>query len=188
MSSFSIFEENGLGLLRDNRVRLVEHNPNWSKVFDVESKRILNALNLDSLKLYHCGSTAITGIVAKPILDIVGEVKNLDELDKKKNALVAIGYEYKGEYGIEGRRYSVLYNEDKTIGYSHLHIFKSGSSELFNHVLFKDYLQQNFDAALRYETVKKSLDVPRNEYSDAKTKNILELVEEAKSYFSKFVY
>jgi GrpB-like predicted nucleotidyltransferase (UPF0157 family) len=182
---FKVFEENGLGLLRDNKVRLVKHNQNWSRVFEIESQRILNALNIDSLKLHHCGSTAIPGIVAKPILDIVGEVKSLRELDEKKQVLIDIGYVYKGEYGIEGRRYSVLYNADKTLGFCHLHIFKQNSEELSNHILFRDYLRDNPIAANRYEKskVSKSLNLPRSEYSNAKTKVILELLVEAKSHY-----
>ena len=123
-------------------------------VFEVESKRIIDALDIETLKLHHCGSTAIPNIVAKPILYIVGEVSSLEELDEKKAVFVELGYEYKGEYGIPGRRYSVLYNEDKTLGYCHLHIFKSGSEELLNHVIFKDYLVGNPEAASRYELVK----------------------------------
>ena len=49
MDNILKFEENGLGLLRDNKVRLVKHNQNWSGV-EIESQRILNALNIDSLK------------------------------------------------------------------------------------------------------------------------------------------
>ncbi len=182
---FTIFEDSGLGLQRNNKVRLVDHSDKWSDVFKFESKRIIDSLKIESLKLHHCGSTAIPGIVAKPILDIVGEVESLEELDNKKHLLVNIGYENKGEYGIKGRRYSVLYNSDKTLGYCHLHIFKINSEELLNHIIFKDYLLANTDAASRYEEVKKSLNVPRSDYSKAKTQIILNLIKEAKSYFSR---
>ncbi|MFG1486540.1 GrpB family protein [Halobacteriovorax sp. RZ-1] len=176
---FTVFEEHGLGLERDNKVRLVDHNNKWRDVFKFESNRIVELLNINSLKLHHCGSTAIPNIVAKPILDIVGEISSLEELDKKKDLLEKLGYEYKGEYGIEGRRYSVFYNFEKTKGFCHLHIFKSGSKELKDHIIFKDYLISNPSAALRYEELKKSLDIPRSEYSNAKTEIISELLEEA---------
>ncbi|WP_412470105.1 MULTISPECIES: GrpB family protein [unclassified Halobacteriovorax] len=176
---FTVFEEHGLGLERDNKVRFVDHNNKWRDVFKFESKRIADSLNINSLKLHHCGSTAIPNIVAKPIIDIVGETSCLEELDKKKELLEKLGYEYKGEYGIEGRRYSVLYNFEKTKGFCHLHIFESGSKELKDHIIFKDYLISNPSAALRYEELKKSLDIPRSEYSNAKTEIISELLEEA---------
>ncbi|MCF8060712.1 MAG: GrpB family protein [Bacteriovoracaceae bacterium] len=178
---FSKFTKNGLGLIRDNKVRLVGHNPKWADVFDFESSRISKALDIKSLKLHHCGSTAIPNIVAKPIIDIVGEVVDLEELDKKKELFEKIGYEYKGEYGIKGRRYSVLYNSEKSMGFCHLHIFQSGSKELENHILFKNYLISNPEASSRYEKFKKKLELPRSEYSNAKTQIILELLEEARS-------
>lgn len=186
MNIYKIFADNGLGLLRDNKVRLLAHNRRWANVFEIESQRIMTALNIASLKLHHCGSTAIADIVAKPILDIVGEISRLEELDEKKAILVALGYEYKGEYGIASRRYSVLYSEDKSLGYCHLHIYKSASEELLNHVLFKNYLNENSNAARRYEAVKKSLAVAtaRSEYTNAKAEIIMQLVKEAKAYFS----
>jgi GrpB-like predicted nucleotidyltransferase (UPF0157 family) len=110
---FLSFIETGIGLPEDNLVRLIPHNTNWAKVFADEAIRIHNALKINSLKLHHGGSTAIPHIVAKPIIDIIGEIDHLEELDNNKEALEKIGYEYKGEYGIKNRRYSVLYNLKK---------------------------------------------------------------------------
>lgn len=182
---FFKFKENGLGLVRDNKVRLLQHNKNWAEVFKYESSRISKELKIDSLKLHHGGSTAIPGIVAKPVLDIIGEVKELEEVDLKKQALSDIGYEYKGEYGIVGRRYSVLYNQDKSIGYCHFHIFLAGSDKLLDHLLFKDYLIQKPEAAKRYETLKLSLSTERSHYSKAKAQMIMDLIREARTYFNK---
>ena len=175
-----IFKQNEIGLKRDNKVRLVNHNKNWSKVFDVESKRILEALEIPSLQLFHCGSTAISGIVAKPIIDIVGKVDSLFQLDQQKNRIIDLGYEYKGEYGIKGRRFCILYNEEKTVSYCHLHIYEEGSANFENDILFRDYLNKNFSAAKRYEELKKSLNLPRDEYTNAKSDIINELIIEAR--------
>ena len=111
-----------MGLSR-TEVKLIGHRKEWAEIFSRESKLIIKEVGIKSLKLYHCGSTAIPNIVAKPIIDIVGEISNLEELDGLKERLEMIGYEFKGEYGIKGRRYSVLYNSAKTIGYCHLHVF-----------------------------------------------------------------
>lgn len=184
LERLSIFKENNLGLHRDNKVRLFPHNPRWSEIFRREANLIISSLNIPSLKLHHCGSTAIPKIVAKPIIDIVGEVTDLKELDEKKERLENLGYEYKGEYGIKGRRYSVLYNPEKTMGFCHLHIFQSESKELEDHILFKDYLIANPEEALKYENLKKSLNIPRSEYSNAKSNIIAELLENARINFT----
>lgn len=178
-----IFKQEGLGLKRDNKVRLAEHNPRWKRVFSDEAYLILHSLNIDSLKLYHCGSTSIPGIVAKPIIDIVGSVSSLDELDMVQKKLENLGYEYKGEYGIDNRRYCVLYDEKKEFGYCHLHIFKEGSKELYDHLNFRDALRLDQDAALKYENFKKSLDLPRDKYSETKGQIISELRKDLKPYY-----
>jgi GrpB-like predicted nucleotidyltransferase (UPF0157 family)/putative NADPH-quinone reductase len=175
------FIDEGLGLERDDKVRLISHNERWKRVFSDEAYLILHCLNIESLKLYHCGSTAIKNIVAKPIIDIVGSIESLELLDNKKNELEHIGYEYKGEYGIKGRRFCVLYNPLKTKSFCHLHIFKDNSDALFEHIGFRDYLRNDRNAALKYEKVKKSLDVPRSEYSNAKAEIITELLSERRS-------
>lgn len=177
------FEKENLGLERDGKVRLVKHNKRWKRVFSDEAYLILHSLNIESLKLYHCGSTSINDIVAKPIIDIVGSVDDLGLLDKNKDKLEKIGYEYKGEYGIKGRRYCTLYNSSKTKGYCHLHIFQENSEALFDHIGFRDSLRKDQEAALRYEEVKKSLNVSRSEYSDAKTEIITELTANKRSYY-----
>lgn len=179
---FAQFEMHGLGLKRDNKVRLSVHNDRWSDVFAFESERILGALNLKSLKLHHCGSTAIPNIVAKPILDIVGEIESIQEIDLLENKFIELGYEYKGEYGVSGRRYCVLYNADKTISYCHLHIFEKQSEEFINHVAFRNYLIEHPLVANKYESLKKSLTLPRDQYTDAKSSFISEMVQDARRW------
>jgi GrpB-like predicted nucleotidyltransferase (UPF0157 family) len=177
------FNELHLGLERNNLIVLAPHHPKWKRVFSDEAYLILHSLNLESLKLYHCGSTSIPGICAKPIIDIVGSVKNLELFDQSKEKLEALGYEYKGEYGIKGRRYSVLYNPEKTHSFCHLHIFKENSRELHDHIIFRDYLRLNIDAAQKYEKHKKSIDLPRDQYTEAKSNLISELLNKANSYY-----
>lgn len=177
------YEEAGLGLERNNTVRFEPYKQEWSQFFDEESKLIAETLSISSLILHHAGSTSITTIVAKPIIDIVGEVDDINSLDKKSNLLEEIGYQYKGEYGVPGRRYCPLYNPSKDRSYFHLHIFQKNSKELQDHLLFKDYLIQNPSAAKRYESVKVQLNLPRSEYSPAKTDIIKELLREAYEYF-----
>ena len=59
------------------KVEVVPHNPNWRKVFEVESKRVIDALGDNVVAIHHIGSTAIPGIYAKPIIDLLVEVKDI---------------------------------------------------------------------------------------------------------------
>lgn len=137
------------------------------------------------MRLYHCGSTSIAGIAAKPIIDIVGSAPSLTELDSKKNLLEEIGYENKGEYGITGRRYSVLYDSQKQTGYVHLHLFAHGDPEIEKHLVFRDYLRTNTTSAKEYEADKLRLiesNTPRSAYSESKGAKISEIITVAQGW------
>ncbi|HPV24306.1 MAG TPA: GrpB family protein, partial [Casimicrobium sp.] len=81
---------------------VVPHNPTWSDAFHREADAIMHALGATALDVQHIGSTAIRHIAAKPIIDVLLFVSDLDELDAKMTALEAMKYEAKGEFGIGG--------------------------------------------------------------------------------------
>ncbi len=179
-------EEVQIGLVRGPVVQLVEHNEKWKRVFSDEAYFIYDQLRDESLRLFHIGSTSVPNILTKPIIDILGSVKSLSKLDKRKEIFEAIGYEYKGEYGIKGRRFCVLYNPDKTIAFVNLHIFEHSDSEIMMHLRFRDYLRGNQSASKEYENHKIELvsnqRIERSKYSDAKGDLISKLQNEANSY------
>jgi GrpB-like predicted nucleotidyltransferase (UPF0157 family) len=166
-----LFDQNGLGLERD-QLRLEKYNPDWELAYSTESMLLTAHLQIESLQLFHCGSTSVPELAAKPILDILGSVPSLVELDAKKANLEKLGYEYKGEYGIIGRRYSVLYSSDKSIAYVHLHLFEEGSLEIEKHLVFRNYLRISETARLDYLEVKRKMALKfsdsRSLYSEGK--------------------
>ena len=172
----------GLGLERGH-VRLAPFHEGWKKAYSKEVGLLSEHLGLKSFRLYHCGSTSIQGIHAKPIIDILGIVSSLVEFDAKKLQLEEIGYESKGEYGISGRRYCVLYNPQKTTAFVHLHVYQSGHPEAEKHLLFRDFLRANFSAAKEYEQEKIRLvdqvKLPRSQYTEAKEAIISSLLARA---------
>lgn len=177
------YQNQGLGLTRGT-VHLSPHNPKWKRLFSDEAYFIFDKLRDESLRLYHCGSTAVPGLDAKPIIDIVGSVSSVEQLDSKRNLLESIGYEYKGEYGIAGRRYCVLYNPEKTNAYFHLHIFEHDNPDVERHICFRDYLRKSEKARSDYSSEKSRIvqsNTPRSEYSSAKSPIILMLETEAKA-------
>jgi GrpB-like predicted nucleotidyltransferase (UPF0157 family) len=173
-----------LGLER-TQVRLGAGHTKWKRAFSDEAYFVFDQLREESLRLFHVGSTSIPGILAKPIIDVLGSVKSLAELDQKKSIFESIGYEYKGEYGIDGRRYCVLYNPEKTEAFVHLHIFEHSHPEVTKHLQFRDYLRSNSSSAKEYENFKVDLihnkKIERSLYSAAKTELILKFQNAAVS-------
>ena len=135
-------------------VELVPHAPEWSRQAAAEADRLAGALGDALIVVHHIGSTAIPGIVAKPILDLMPEVPDLAALDRQHAAVEALGYQWFGEYGMPGRRYCVL--NDRVTGRRRiqLHCFASGSPDIARHLAFRDYLRRHPDLARAYEAEK----------------------------------
>jgi GrpB-like predicted nucleotidyltransferase (UPF0157 family) len=169
------YSQENLGLTR-GEVRLQEYNPKWKRIFSDEAHLLFDELRIESLRVYHIGSTSVIGLSAKPVLDLLMTVQSLEELDTKKDRFTDIGYEYKGEYGIKGRRYCVLYDSKKKIAFVHLHIFEHDHLEVSRHIVFRDLLRSSSELRLKYEAHKKNLisneQIKREHYSEAKTEMI----------------
>ena len=138
------------------RVSVVPHDPAWHQNFEIESKQIARALGDIVLSLHHIGSTAIPGIFAKPIIDILLIVDNINHLDDKSSAMEQLGYEAMGEFGITGRRF--FRKEDASgIRTHHVHAFQAGSPEFERHLAFRDFLLAHPLGAQAYSTLKQKL-------------------------------
>jgi len=85
-------------------VVLVEHDPAWAQAYDEEKQRIEHALAGLALDIQHYGSTAVPGIRAKPILDIIVGIERLAIAGKCIQPLRMIGYDYRCRRGCGGNR------------------------------------------------------------------------------------
>ncbi len=166
-------------------VVLVPHNDLWAAAFEAESSTILGVLADLPIQLHHIGSTAIPGIVAKPVIDILGVVHSLDDLDARAPALAALGYEALGEFGIPGRRYFRKNAPDGTRTHQ-LHAFATGSPAIDRHLDFRDYLRAFPREAEGYAALKQRLAVScgsdMTAYSDGKTEFIRAVEQRAATW------
>ena len=136
------------------KVELVPHSAAWEELARGESLRLSEALS-NVVVVHHIGSTAVPGIHAKPIIDLMPVVKSLSELDQQESVLAELGYQCWGEYGISGRRYCTF--DDPSTGRRRfqLHCFQSGSGEIERHLAFRDYLRANQAKAMEYDEEKR---------------------------------
>ncbi|EKO3844390.1 GrpB family protein [Vibrio sp. MMH1-50] len=161
-------EELGIGLERFT-VQLTDYVHKWSEAYDLIVSVI--APNLNGVTIYHIGSTAIPGSIAKPIIDI-GIAYN-DTLTFKQNILVleSLGFTCKGEQGVEGRCFFTYYNDNERFDYIHVHAYKQGDSKLRKHIQFRDAHIQNQELLIEYNSLKQGLvasGVSRQDYPAAK--------------------
>lgn len=142
----------GLGLENDT-VRLLPYRAEWKDAFAAEQARLWEVLGDAALDVQHVGSTAVPGLSAKAVLDIGVAVRNFDEAFAIVEPLEALGYTYRGEYGISRRHYFVK-GSPRT---HHLHALEHSSLEWGNHLRFRDHLRAHSEAAAAYETLKLEL-------------------------------
>lgn len=137
-------------------IKLSNFNSAWPDEFKHESQRIQDSLGETIANIYHIGSTSIPDIKAKPIIDILLEVSDLEPLDSQKTAMETLGYEAMGEFGIPERRYYRL-NNAQGIRKFQVHAFESGSHGAMRHLAYRDYLLAHPHIAQSYSKLKERL-------------------------------
>jgi GrpB-like predicted nucleotidyltransferase (UPF0157 family) len=159
----------------DDTVVIVDYDAQWPLLFEEERARLAPTLATFALTIAHIGSTAVPGLCAKPIIDLLVTVERLDPADRYSAALTALGYVLRADpanterhaYGkrdARGRRTIPGYN---------LHFVQHGGIEHQRHIAFRDYLRTHPDAARDYCALKRRLAVAygadRDGYTHAKT-------------------
>jgi GrpB-like predicted nucleotidyltransferase (UPF0157 family) len=144
-----------LGLER-HTVRLADYDPSWRDAFESESAELRRSVETLICDIQHVGSTAIAGIVAKPILDIAIAVRSRDAIAPLVQRLVSNGYIDRGDSGSDGG-YLVVKNREPTVRLAHIHIVTIDDPQWKAYLMFRDALRE--DAGLRgdYMALKQQL-------------------------------
>ncbi|MFB3909072.1 MAG: GrpB family protein [Candidatus Eisenbacteria bacterium] len=167
-----------------NRVELVPTRPSWGWLFAFEAARIRDACGPRVVRVEWIGSTSVPSLLAKPILDLMPGIRTPKDGEASIAPMEALGYEYKGEFGIPGRFYFVRRRDGRSI--VHAHFFPVDTPDWERHLLFRDRLRRDPATAAAYAALKSALAVrfagDREAYTKAKTGFIERVVaEEGKS-------
>lgn len=135
---------------------VVPSDPDWPNQYRREADRVHSVLPTGLMRLQHIGSTSVPGLAAKPIIDMLGEVGDLQDIDRHTVALENLGYEAMGEFGIAGRRYFRLSDADGVRRF-HIHCFETGSAGAVRHLAFRGYLSAHPEVADAYGELKEQL-------------------------------
>jgi len=166
-------------------IELYPHDPAWQPAFDRARTELLRvAVGGCAIAIEHVGSTALSDIVAKPIIDIVVGVTASQEVADLCERLHRIGYE--DWYGGEGRVTLRRAANDSRPGI-HLHIVKYGDRIWSDLILFRNWLSTNATERKRYERLKQSLarlHTDSRRYSDAKSEFVQRILAQARNQYS----
>jgi GrpB-like predicted nucleotidyltransferase (UPF0157 family) len=162
---------------------LSAYSPMWPAVFDMEKERLARIFQ-GAAQIEHIGSTAVPGLGAKPIIDILVGTPDLAIVERRIPDLAAEGFRYVPEFekSIPERRYFT--KEDGQPGHFHLHAVVLDTHFWKRHLAFRDALRRDPELAQRYWKLKQRLASrfahDRDAYTQAKAVFIRE-VEEANS-------
>jgi GrpB-like predicted nucleotidyltransferase (UPF0157 family) len=175
-------------------VVVVPYDPHWVEMFERERYHLLSCLPHDLVKrIEHFGSTAVFGLWAKPIVDMLVEVTSLDETKQRiVPILEAQGYDYfwRPSWGDDTPPFYVWFikrdrNGNRT---HHIHMVES-QFEHWDRLLFRDYLIEHPEAAREYGDLKMRLagahHNDRVAYTQAKDDMIRRITDIAKRYYGK---
>jgi GrpB-like predicted nucleotidyltransferase (UPF0157 family) len=165
----------------DEAVHLVPYDPAWPDVYDQERFRIALAFGVfpNSGLIQHIGSTAVPGLMSKPIIDIMLGVRDWPAPDKFIAGLAGLGYENLGEAGVPER----LYLRRRADRQFNAHIVTRNGPHWTNNLALRDYLRADAAAREKYSTAKIAA-VTRSggqllAYSEAKADVMAELIKAA---------
>lgn len=141
--------------LRSGTVILAPYHPRWAELFAAEAAKFETAVRRVgvSLAVEHMGSTAVPGLSAKPIIDILAGWYHAEDRPALIELLVAAGYEHRGENGIAAREF---FRRGAPRSY-HVHLVARGDTFWQNHLAFRDLLRADRATANAYSALKREL-------------------------------
>lgn len=168
-------------------VIISDYDPRLPILYEEEKVKILSVVERKVVAIEHIGSTAVPGLGAKPIIDIMIAIRHLADVESCVQPLQCINYEYMGEYGIPGR---YLFRKPPgsllSVTRTHnLHMVEQGSDFWERHLLFRDFLRVHPEVAKQYYELKKELATKygsdRDAYSEAKTSFIESVIDKVRA-------
>jgi len=188
-------EERIQRVLREE-VAILPYDAHWPEMFRMEKEHLLSCLPNELIRrIEHFGSTAVPGLGAKPIVDILVGVTDLEAAKVRiAPVLESQGYEYfwRPTHGDDGPPfYAWFIKRDPQTGARthHIHMVTDDLADQWDRLLFRDYLMEHPDVAREYEKLKIQLATTSSKdrvaYTDGKTDFVVRVTEQAKRYYGK---
>jgi len=157
---------------------VVDYDPVWVETFQHLRARVWPVVSDVALTIEHVGSTSIPGLAAKPIIDMTVVVPSEHEVPFAIERLATLGYQHRGNLGIEGRE---AFSRPEGLPAHNLYVSSPGSLGLQNQLAARDYLRTDPEMAQAYGELKKRLaqEFPHDivSYIDGKTDLLLTILQ-----------
>ncbi len=135
------------------RITLVAYRPEWVQLFRAEKERVQLALGELALNIHHIGSTSVPGLSAKPVIDLMVEIPDIEHASACIPPLQALGYAFIDHPENIDRRF---FRKGSPRSY-HLHLVQQNSQALQDHLDFREALRTDVALRQRYQLLKEEL-------------------------------
>jgi GrpB-like predicted nucleotidyltransferase (UPF0157 family) len=158
------------------QITLSLYNPQWPAIFQKEADLLETVLQGVNHKIEHMGSTAIKGLAAKPIIDILIGLENFETAEQIIPKITKLGYKYISKYE-DLMPYRRFFTKEKNgIRTHHIHMVEIGTEFWKRHLAFRKHMRRNKQDRKAYEALKLELAArdweDENEYANAKSEFI----------------
>ena len=147
--------------VRSEPVGIVAYDPDWPTCFEREKQHLLTCLPSDIvLRIEHFGSTAVPGLAAKPIIDMLVGVTDLETVKERVvPVLESQSYEYlwrptMGDDGLPYYAWFIKRDPETRVRTHHIHMVEPGFTEHWDRLIFRDHLIAHPETAREYERLK----------------------------------
>jgi GrpB-like predicted nucleotidyltransferase (UPF0157 family) len=163
----------------DATILLAEYDPDWPRLFEREADRIRRALGAKALLVEHVGSTAVPGLAAKPLIDVVLVVADSSDESAYVPNLEAAGYVLRIREP-DWHEHRLFKGPDTNVN---VHTFSDGCDEVDRMVAFRDWLREHEQDRDLYERAKRELADREwkyvQNYADAKSAVVTDILARA---------
>lgn len=141
---------------QDRAYMLVPHDPAWEQEYKRQATQLREILGDIIIQIEHVGSTALPDIVAKPQIDILVKVRDLDEVRQRIPDLESRGYTSRGDFTATREEYFTVDAPDGARLVS-IHMMGKDNKEAGDMIILRDYLIANETDRRLYERTKLAL-------------------------------
>lgn len=166
------------------KIRLTEYDDKWIHKYEEEVNLLELIFGEEIITFEHFGSTSVPGMKAKPVIDMMCIVKDINKIDSFNEKMNSLGYDVAGEWGLPGRRLFRKGGENRS---HHIHFYQFDNPQIHRHLIFRDYLRSHPDEVELYTNLKVELAERFDDtsfYSQAKKPFVKEMENRALQWHS----
>ena len=169
-------------------VHIAAFDPSWPSLFAEERARVFGAVGRWVEEVEHVGSTAVPGLDAKPVVDLMAGLRSMRDADACVGPLVGLGYSYWAEGAEPHHRLFVRFvDPEMSVRTHNLHLVEAGGRYWRERLLFRDHLREHPETAAEYARLKRGLAErhrdDREAYTAAKSRFVSEVLRRANDAF-----